>query len=323
MWTNLRQLLNSYQPYEVAIELAVIGLIVYAVVRFLRGTRGAGVIKGVAVLLVVLTLFIRVLGQSTDTFGRLNFIYDRFLGLLAILLIVVFQPELRQAMVRLGHARIFGFTRHTSGAVVDAIADAVDLLSKQQVGALIAIERDVKLGNLVAGGEQVDAEVSARLLSTIFWPNSPLHDLGVVIRGDRILAANVQFPLAEDVLLPMHYGSRHRAAVGVTMESDCIAVVVSEETGRISLAEAGRINPDIPRDKLRDILRRRLDIDRDSAEAADDIAIAQHEGAEHADRTGPARAVSAEGLEETELADASGGQDDIERDEQALTREVG
>lgn len=269
MFDSLRQLLTSYELYEVIVEMAVIWVCVYAIVRFLRGTRGAGVIKGVALLLVVVTLLIRVLGESTDTFARLNFIYTRLLGLLAILLIVVFQPELRQAMIRIGHTRLLGFGNRTRSHVIDAIAEAVELLSKQQVGALMAIEREVKLGNLIAGGETLDANVSARLLGSIFWPNSPLHDLGVVIRGDRILAANVQFPLAEDVVLPLHYGSRHRAAVGVTLESDCIAVVVSEETGRISIAQQGRIEPDVPPKKLAETLRRRLAVTGGARRATD------------------------------------------------------
>lgn len=262
---SIRQILNSYSIHELVVELSVIAICVFFVLRFLRGTRGAGVIKGFAVVLVVLTLLIRVLGQTTDAFERLNFIYDKFIGIMAILLIVVFQPELRHAMIRIGHTRLIGglANRHRDH-VIDAIAGAVDLLSKQQVGALIAVEREIKLGNIITSGEQLDARCSARLLGTIFWPNSPLHDLGVVIRGDRLIAANAQFPLAEDVILPMHYGSRHRAAVGITVESDCIAVVVSEETGGISIAENGRLDSDIPREQFREVLQRRLATHRHS-----------------------------------------------------------
>ena len=255
---SLRQIFNSYSIYELVVELAVIAICVYIVLRFLRGTRGAGVIKGFAVVLVVVTLLISVLSQSTNAFERLKFIYEKFIGVIAVLLIVVFQPELRHAMIRIGHTRLIGLANRQRGQVVDAVAEAVELLSKQQVGALIAIERDIKLGNIITSGEQIDARVSARLLSSIFWPNSPLHDLGVIIRGDRIVAANAQFPLNEEVILPMHYGSRHRAAVGVTVESDCLAVIVSEETGSISIAENGRLETDIPRDRIRDVLHRRI-----------------------------------------------------------------
>jgi len=251
------QLFRSYSLYEVLLELAVIWICVYVVFRFLRGTRGAGVIKGFAILLVLITLLTRVLGHNSDTFARLNFIYDRFLGLLAIMLIVVFQPELRQALIRLSSPAHFR-TARSQHRVVKAIADAVGYLSKNQFGGIIAVERNVRLGGLLESGQILDAEISARLLQSIFYPNSPLHDLGVVIRGDRILAAGVQFPLAEEGTLPPNVGSRHRAAVGLTNDSDCLVVVVSEETGRIAIAEHGRMEFDIPRDEFAAILAGRL-----------------------------------------------------------------
>jgi diadenylate cyclase len=258
MFGNPLQLVR-HDPLQVIIELAVIWAGVYIVFRFLRGTRGAGVIKGVAIVFVVFTLLIRVLGQGTDTFARLDYIYGYFLQLLAIVLIVIFQPELRQAMIRLSQTRYLRAARSTRAReVLESVSEAVEFLSKNQFGALIAIERSVKLGGLVEGGQMLDAKVSARLLESIFWPNSPLHDLGVVIRDDRILAAGVQFPLAEEGLLPPRTGARHRAAAGLTMESDCLVVIVSEETGAISLAEAGHIDFNIPRDQIEAVLVRRM-----------------------------------------------------------------
>lgn len=250
---------GSYGYFDMLVEIAVIWACVYLVFRFLKGTRGAGIVKGFAVLVVVVTLLIKVFGQYTDTLGRLNFIYDRFLGLAAILLVVVFQPELRQFMIRLGHARFFRQSSTQVHRVVDAVSEAVELLSKSQFGALIAIERSIGLSGLFEGGQRLDAEVSGRLLGSIFWPNSPLHDLGVVIRGNRILAANVQFPLAEEGSVPQHHGSRHRAAVGVTLESDCVAVVVSEETGSIALVEQGVVEGNVPIAKFRELLQARLE----------------------------------------------------------------
>jgi diadenylate cyclase len=259
MVRTIEQIFGNYRGFDIVIEIAVIWSCVYLVVRFLKGTRGAGIIKGLALLAVVVTLLIKVLGQTTDMLGRLNFIYDGFLGVAAILLIVVFQPELRQFMIRLGHARFFRQSSTQVQRLVDAVSEAVELLSKSQFGALIAIERSVGLSGLFEGGERIDAEVSARLIGSIFWPNSPLHDLGVVVRGDRLLAANVQFPLAEEGSVPRHHGSRHRAAVGITLESDCIAVVVSEETGSIALVEQGIVEANIPREKFADRLRARLE----------------------------------------------------------------
>jgi diadenylate cyclase len=259
MLRTIEQIVRSYGAFDIIIEIAVIWACVYLVVRFLKGTRGAGIVKGIAVALVVLTLLIKVVGHNTDTLGRLNFIYDRFLGLAAILLIVVFQPELRQFMIRLGHARFLRPSMGQVQRVADAVSEAVEMLSKNQFGALIAIERSVGLAGLFEGGERMDAEVSGRLLGSIFWPNSPLHDLGVVIRGDRILAANVQFPLAEEGSVSRLHGSRHRAAVGITLESDCIAVVVSEETGSIALVEEGIVEKNVPRDRFRELLLHRLE----------------------------------------------------------------
>jgi len=259
MLRNPFQLIQSYELWQVAIELFVIWACVYLIFRFLRGTRGAGVIKGVAVLLVVGTLTIRVLGQSTDAFARLNYIYDKFLTVVAILLIVVFQPELRQAMIRLGHAWTFRGSRDKMQTVAEAIAQAVAFLSKSQFGALIAIERGAQLGGLIETGVVLDAKISPRLLESIFYPNSPLHDLGVIIRSDRIIAASVQFPLSEEGHLPPEFGSRHRAAAGLSLESDCVVVIVSEETGTISLAEHGRLEHDIPRDRLQQTLSMRLE----------------------------------------------------------------
>jgi len=271
MIDSLTKLLQNYRWYEVAIEWLVIGFVVYLVYRFLEGTRGAGIIRGVVLLLVALTILIRAVGQASDAFARLNFIYERFLGLLAILLIVVFQPELRHAMIRIGHTRWFRFGRAPqTDRVVDAVSTACQFLSKSQFGALIAIERQVQLGGLVDGGQQLDAVISARLLESIFWPNSPLHDLGVVVRGDRIVAAGVQFPLIEEGAITGTVGSRHRAAAGVSLESDCLAVIVSEETGKISIAERGSITFGIPRDDLAGELRKRLAFTPDEASDADD-----------------------------------------------------
>jgi diadenylate cyclase len=207
---------------------------------------------------VVATVIIKLaMATDSDAFTRLNFIYDRFLTLAAILLIVVFQRELRQAMGRLGHAMNFR-TRGRAHGVVEAVAQAVDFLSKSQFGALIAIERSSRLGELAEGGVELDAKVDARLLESIFWPNSPLHDLGVVIRGDRVVAASVQFPLVEEGALPQKYGSRHRAGAGLSLEADCLVVIVSEETGGITIAERGQLDSDIARDRFHAVLAERL-----------------------------------------------------------------
>ena len=260
MWQNLNQLIRGNTLHEVLIEVAIIWICVYGIIRFLRGTRGASIFKGVLLLFLTLTLAIRVLGEGIDALDRLKFIYDKLLAALTIPPITVFPPEPRQAMIPLGRPRFFGGSPASSTALLEAVADAAVFLSRSQFGALIAIERQTQLGTLIDGGQPLDAHVSTRLLESIFWPNSPLHDLGVIIREDRIVAANVLFPVADDAVLPRPYGSRHRAAIGLTLESDAIVVVVSEETGTISIVERGEIETRIPHDRFRDVLLQRFGV---------------------------------------------------------------
>lgn len=257
--------LHGYAPYEIIVELAVIGLCVYIAFRFLQGTRGAGIIKGFLLVLVILTLGLRVISGTSEAFARLDFLYTQFLGLATILLIVVFQPELRQAMIRIGQTALFRRTASDMNRIADAVSEAVNFLSKGQFGGLMAIERNVGLRGLTEGGVRLDAELSPQLLESIFWPNSPLHDLGVVIREDRVISASVQFPLVEEGTLPAELGSRHRAAVGLTMESDAVVVVVSEENGSASIAKHGRLIRDIPLDEFKSVLLRELDRPRAAA----------------------------------------------------------
>ena len=264
---NVLQLFRGYPTWEVIIELAIIWACVYLVFRFLQGTRGAGVIMGFTVLIIVLVLLFQLLGDSSGAFGRIKYISNQVLGLLAILLIVVFQPELRQAMIRVGAARLLGRRNPQMDRLADAITEAVEFLSKNSFGALIVIERGGRLGGLIEGGVRIDALVTPRLIEAIFWPNSPLHDLAVVVRGDRVVAASVQLPLAETGEVPAQLGSRHRAAVGVTTESDCLVVIVSEETGNCRLAEHGSMTPPLDRAEFRTRLMERLQVEPEASKA--------------------------------------------------------
>ena len=256
---TIADLFRTDGPLEIALEFGVIWLGVYGIFRFLRGTRGAGIVKGFFLVSLALVLVIRVFGDATDGFSRLRFLFDRALGLLAFLLVVVFQPELRAAMGRLGRAKIFVTRRAQVEDLSDEIAEAAEFLARNRFGALIVIERQIGIGDL-EGGTELDAKVSATALESIFWPNSPLHDLAVVIRNGRIWGAGVQLPLAEEGSLPSNFGARHRAAVGVTHDNDCLAVVVSEENGQIRIAEGYRLSEPIANDDLRDELLRRLSI---------------------------------------------------------------
>lgn len=255
---GLQQRLPTYAPWEVVLELAVIWLVVYLIVRFVQGTRAAGALKGLLVILVVLTVLSRVLAAGGNL-PRVGLLYDKFIALIAIGLVVIFQPELRRALIRLGETSFLRSTPKDIKIVVEEVADAARYLSRASFGALIVLERQTKLNDLVEGGTKLGAELSSRLLQTLFFPGSALHDLACVIKGRVIDAAGVQLPLADPSDMPdASFGSRHRAAVGLTQQCDAIVVIVSEETGNIRIAEQGRLSEPLSDEELREELTRRL-----------------------------------------------------------------
>lgn len=250
--------LGTYAWWEVGLELLFIFAVMYAVIRFVQGTRAAGALKGLLLVVVMSTLLVRILGQQ-EALERLQFLYERFLTIAAIALIVIFQPELRRGLIRLGEAPLLRRGVAGGSELVENVVDAAGRLSKARFGALIVIERDVGLRGMLEGGTVIDSRVTSRLLQTIFFPSSALHDLAVVVSKGRIQAAGVQLPLADPEDMPdPGLGSRHRAAVGLTKESDAIVVVVSEETGRISVAERGRLVMGLSVEELEKLLLRRL-----------------------------------------------------------------
>ena len=253
-------ILFGYEFFETIAELLVIGVCVFFVLRFLQGTRGVGVIRGLIVLLVPLGLLV-YLANSWGHFERLTFFAEQFLTWMFLLLIIIFQPELRQAAVRVGQTGMIARLRRkpsVDSSTISAISSASAFLSRNQFGGLIAIERENDTIDHTIGGQEIDAQVSETLLTTIFWPNNPLHDLGVVVRGERIVRSSAQFPLAdESARLSPDLGSRHRAAVGLSMRCDALVVIISEQTGRISLADHGTLTT-IDRDDLDSELSSRL-----------------------------------------------------------------
>ncbi|HYF14512.1 MAG TPA: diadenylate cyclase CdaA [Phycisphaerales bacterium] len=255
---GLQQRLAAYSAWEVAVELAVIWVVVFLIFRFVRGTRAVGALKGLLVILVVATVLSRILSAGAS-FQRLSLLYDKFLALVAVGLIVIFQPELRRALVRLGETSLLRSTPTDIRVIVEEVADAAHYLSRAKFGALIVLERQIKVAGLVEGGTKLGAELTSRLLQTIFFPGSALHDLACVVKGRVIDAAGVQLPLADPQDMPdPTLGSRHRAAVGLTQECDAIVVVVSEETGAVRLAERGRLSGPLSDENLREELTRRL-----------------------------------------------------------------
>jgi len=243
--------LATYNWWEVAIELILIGLIVYWVVDFLEGTRGERLFRGVILILIVGVL---VLNLVVERFGfeRLQYLYKGFLIAVLIIAVAAFQPEIRRVLIKLGQPRFWTGSSQRLSRTVEEIATAVYELSSKKIGAIIVIERQVPLGEFIETGVRLDAKVTAELLKTIFYPGTNLHDMAVIIRGDRIIAARVQLPLAEaGSVNGYELGSRHRAAIGLTRGSDASVIVVSEESGIVSLAAAGRLKRDISESELR------------------------------------------------------------------------
>ena len=256
--SQLLSRLSEYSLWEVLFEVAILWVIVYAVLRFVRGTRAAGALKGIILLLLGGWLAVRLLSRG-DLLPRLAIIYNTLLQYAAIALLVTFQPELRRALIRLGETPLLWGGGRAVEPLVEPVVGAANFLSKNKFGALIAFERNVGLRDAIETGRPLNADLSEELLSSIFWPNNPLHDMGVVIRGMKIVAAGVQFPLAEPGDMPdPHLGTRHRAAAGMARASDALVVVVSEETGAISLAEGTTMLRWLTPDALRTELTKRL-----------------------------------------------------------------
>ena len=219
-----------------ALEILIVAYVVYAMLRFLVGTRALQIVFGLMVLAVIYLLaFLLKLSMITYLLGVV-FTY----GVFAVL--VVFQPELRQALARLGQSRVFRvFGGGPAPAAAAEIAEAVERLRRTATGAIIVIEREVRLDEFVGTGSAMRALVSADLLATIFSPYSPLHDGAVLVRDDEIVGAGCILPLTQNPVADRSLGTRHRAALGLSEETDALVLVVSEESAIVSLARGGTL----------------------------------------------------------------------------------
>jgi diadenylate cyclase len=243
-----------YDWWVVAIELLLIGLVVYWAVDFLEGTRGERLFRGVIFILVVGVLVLNLLVQRFQ-FERLEYLYKGFLVAVLIIAVAAFQPEIRRALMRIGQSRLWAGSSPQLARTAEEIITAVTKLSAARTGAIIVIEGQVALGEFIETGVRIDAVVTTELLQTIFRPGTPLHDMAVIIQGDRIVAASVQLPLAEVGSVDgVELGSRHRAAIGITAGSDAVCLVVSEESGTISLAQNGKLTRQVSDSLLRERL---------------------------------------------------------------------
>jgi len=241
----------GYDWWVVGVELFLIGLVVYWAVDFLEGTRGERLFRGVIFILIAGGLILNLIVERLK-FERLEYLYGGFLVAVLIIAVVGFQPEIRRALMRIGQSGFLTSSSQQLAKTAEQIVSAVTGLSSFRTGAIIVIEKRVALGEFVETGVRLDSKVSSELLKTIFHPGSALHDMAVIIREDRIVAARVQLPLAEAGTVDgIELGSRHRAAIGITAGSDALCLVVSEETGTVSVAQSGKLNRQVSESQLR------------------------------------------------------------------------
>jgi len=251
--TLAEQVLDWIQDnWRGAVEILILWILIYQLYRAFRATRGARILVGLAVVFIVLTL--------TSQFFHLEvigWIITRAAALLAVALLIIFQPELRNALARLGSTKLFSFSTTQQEAFLETLADSVRQLSKKRFGALFAIERHISLENHTSTGVQINSDLSVELCLTIFHPKTALHDGGVVLSKERVVAAACVFPVSQKELQDRSMGLRHRAGLGLSEETDAVTIVVSEETGSVSICLEGAIyrnlNEEDFRKKLADI----------------------------------------------------------------------
>lgn len=244
--------IDPREGFTVLFELLLIGVVVYVILSFLEGTRGERLFRGVISIIVVGTAVLYLIVKQFDL-TRVAYLYKGFMIAISIVAIAAFQPEIRRALIRIGQARFLSSSSPQQlSRSVEEIINAVTQMATVRMGAIIVIEQQVPLGEFVDSGVKLDSKVNAELLKTIFYPGTALHDMAVIIRGDRIVAARVQLPLAESgSLMGKQLGSRHRAAIGVTSSSDATVIIVSEETGIVSLAINGNLIRNVSEAQLR------------------------------------------------------------------------
>jgi diadenylate cyclase len=249
----MTQFVMSWSSWAwVGLDIFLVALLIYQVLTMIRGTRAAPMLAGLALL--ALTVYLARIGELTT----LNWVVSRLLPYVVFALIVVFQSEIRHVLANLGRRLSLARSSSSDGDSYDDIVLAANLFSQNQTGALIVIEREIGLRTHIESGVPLDARLSYDLLATIFRPSAPLHDGAVIIQKDRIAAAACFLPLSMNPMLSTQLGTRHRAGIGITEETDAIAVIVSEETGAISMAIGGKIERDLTVEQLRERLSTEL-----------------------------------------------------------------
>ncbi len=222
---------NYVELCKFLIELAILWFVFYMLLLFIKGTRAVQVLKGI-IIIVIIFLITKEMRLET-----INWILTKLFTISVIAFLIIFQPELRRGLARIGQFGMFSRQQQT----LDEIVKAALILSKKKIGALIAIEREIGLKPYIESGIRTDSHVSSELLNTIFTPNTPLHDGGAIVQGSIIVAAGCLFPLTQNPHIASTLGTRHRAAIGLSEETDAVVAIISEETGDMSISVNGRL----------------------------------------------------------------------------------
>jgi len=245
------ELLSNFRVQD-AIDIAIITFVIYRTIDLIRGTRAVQMLIGLAVV------FLTYLSSQYFSLYTLNWILDNFLSSILLVIVVIFQDDIRRALTQVGTRPFFGTEPRLHGQDLEEIVRAAVSLASKRIGALVVLPRDVGLNQYIEVGTPLDAKVSKELITSIFLPTSPIHDGALIIQHGRIIAAGCFLPLTTNPHVSKTLGTRHRAAIGLTEETDAIVLVISEEEGAISLVREGRITRDVDAGTLRSSLQRLL-----------------------------------------------------------------
>ncbi len=255
------------------IDIAIVSVLVYQILKMIRETRAIQLVKGIAILLVVLQV------STWLNFTVINYILRNIMQVGLFMIVVIFQPELRSILERVGRSKVGSLIDFSSiqigedqmQNIIEELVNATVNMSQTKTGALIVLERKIKLGDVTDSGAMLNAEITAALLENIFVPNTPLHDGAVIIRNDRIYSAGCVLPLTSNTNLSRELGTRHRAALGVSEVSDAVVIVVSEETGKISIAINGTLTRNLNGQTLKKAIERALMNEKKASSELDKI----------------------------------------------------
>lgn len=252
----------SWLTLSSIVDIIIVSFVVYQLIKIIRGTRINELLNGILIILVVKVV------SSVLNLETTEYIIDFIIQWSALALIIIFQPELRRGLEHLGRGSVFAKKRRSnpSEKMIDALASAISYMSKRRIGALISIERETALDEYIDTGTDVNGDISRELLINIFIPNTPLHDGAVIIKDFKIASAASYLPLSESPAIPKKFGTRHRAAIGLSEQSDAITLIVSEETGEISISHNGNILNGISSEEMVDYLNKHLVNEEDNQE---------------------------------------------------------